>query len=379
MIVERYLEWSESAPAPVRAEAAGALARSYLFGEMEPAVRADIELALIRSLDDPSLGVRCAIAEALAGSADAPQALVLALASDAPDVAVQVLSRSPLLSDVELVDLMAQGGVRAQIAIARRKSVSAPLCAAIAEVGRVEACAALVENPGARLTRSVAARLAERHGADGAVRGALLQRLEVGPDVRQILMRSVAASLQSFVTARGWLTPDRARRAAEEACERGALSIAAAEPDAQGFVRHLIARGEFSPGLALRALLCGNVAVFEAALSALSGQTPGRVASFVREFEGRGFEALYRRAGFPMSALPVYRAALGAAREFGFSGGADAEMSRRMVERALTACEGADVDVAALRALLRRFATEAARGAARRSRETPVIEAARAA
>lgn len=378
MIVERFLDWAESAPAPARAEAVGALARSYLHGDLEPGVRSDVEVALLRSLDDPSLATRCALADAFAASDDAPPALILALANDAPDVAEPVLARSPLLADIDLVDLVAQGGLRTQIAVANRKTVSAALCAAIVEVGRVEACAALIDNPGARLTRAVIRRLAERHGADGAVRAALLDRGEVGPDIRQMLMRSLASSLQSFVTTRGWLSPDRARRTADDACERGALSIAASEPDALAFVGHLADRGEFSAGLALRALLCGNVAVFEAALVTFSGQTPQRVANFVRDFDGRGFEALYRRAGFPASALPVYRAALAAAREFGFSGSteADAEMSRRMVERALTACEGADVDVAALRSLLRRFATEAARESARQSRPAPAARAA---
>jgi uncharacterized protein (DUF2336 family) len=294
---------------------------------------------------------------------------VLSLALDVPDVAEPVVGRSPLLTDSELVDLVAQGGLRIQLAVARRARISAPLAAAIAEVGAPGACEALVRNPGARLTASIATRIAMRHGSDGAVRDALLSRTECGPELRQILMRSVAAALSAFVTHRGWIAPDRARRASDEACDRGAIAIAAAETDARAFVRHLASRGEFSASLALRALLCGNVAFFEAALSALSGQEPRRVAGFVRDFDGRGFEALYRQSGLPRSALPVFRAALSAAREFGFAGsqGADAELSRRMVERALTACQGSDVDVDALRALLRRFAAEAARSEARRT------------
>lgn len=371
MIVERYLEWSESAPPAVRAEAAGALARSYLYAGFERSIRDEVEAALVRSLDDPSLGVRCAIADVVAGSADAPQALILALANDAPDVAEPVLARSPLLTDAELVDLVALGGPRAQLAIASRRSLSAPLCAAIAEVGDADACLRLTQNPHARLTRSAATRLATRHGAVGAVRDALLARADLGADLRQILMRSVAAALQAFVVERGWLAPDRAKRAADDACERGALALAGEAADARSFVGHLIRSGEFSTGFALRALLCGRVALFEAALETLSGQSAQRVAGFVRDFEGRGFEALYRQAGFPSTALPVFRAALSAGREFGFSGGsgADAALSRRMVERALTACGATDAP--ALQALLRRFSTEAARVDARRAYGAP--------
>jgi uncharacterized protein (DUF2336 family) len=183
-------------------------------------------------------------------------------------------------------------------------------------------------------------------------------------------MRSVAAALSSYVAGRGWIGADRARRAADDACERGVIAIAASQPDRRAFVLHLSERGEFSAGLALRAVLCGDVALFEAALSALSGQPSDRVAGFVRDADGRGFEAAYRQAGFPASALPAFRAALSAAREAGFvgSGAGRADLSRRMVERALTACEAhSGADVEALRALLRRFATEATRDEARRS------------
>jgi uncharacterized protein (DUF2336 family) len=367
MIVERYLEWAAGAPSHLRAEAAGALARAYLHGDLEPYARAEVEAALTRSLDDPSLAVRCALAEALASAPDAPPALVLSLAQDAPDVAEQVIVCSPVLADLDLVDLVAQGGPRAQLAVARRARISVALSAAIAEVADARACRTLLENPGARLTRAAAARIAARHGDDGAVRDALLACEDLGPELRQILMRSVATALSSFVSRCGWLGADRARRAADEACDRGALAIAAAADDARRFVLHLAGRGEFSAGLALRAVLSGDVGLFEASLSALSGQDPRRVAGFVRDFEGRGFEAAYVQAGFPRTALPIFRAALAARRDYGVAGRGEAVLSRRMVEKAMGACHGADVDVESLRALLRRFAAEAAREEARRS------------
>lgn len=376
MMVERYLDWAVSAPPHMRAEAAGALARSYLHGELDEHVRADVEAALTLALDDVHVSVRAALAEAFAASSSAPHAIMLSLAHDIPDVAEPVLSRSPLLSDLELVDLAALGGPRVQRAIAGRRSVSGPLAAAIAEVADARACERLARNRGAHLTRAAAARIAERHGLDGETREALLAREETGPEVRQLLMRSVADALSSFVSGRGWLGIDRARRAVDEACERGLVAIAAGAPDRRAFVLHLADRGLFRPSLLLRALLGRDFALFEAALSALSGQDPVRVAGFVRDFEGRGFEALYLRSGLPKTALPAFRAALAAAREADFSDVSPATLSRRMVERALTACEGADLEAASLVAMLRRFSAEAARDEARRSYGEPVAAAA---
>lgn len=367
MIVERYLDWASTAPPHMRAEAAGDMARSYLHGDLDPLVREEVEAALTLALDDEHIAVRAALADVFAASRDAPYALVLSLAQDVPDVADPVLSRSPLLGDLELVDLVALGGARAQLAIAGRRVVSGPLAAALAEVGDVAACRRLAQNGRAHLTRASTQRLAERHGADGAIRDALLARDETGPEIRQMLMRSVADALSSFVSRRGWLAPERARRAVDEACERGLAAIAAGAPDRRAFVLHLAERDLFPTSLPLRAVLSGDLAFFEAALSALSGQDPIRVAGFVRDFEGRAFEAIYLRAGFPKTALPVFRAALGAARELGFAEAGSATLSRRMVERALTACDGAGIDLESLRTMLRRFAAEAAREEARRS------------
>lgn len=370
MIAERYLEWAETAPQHMRAEAAAALARSYIHDDLDSYSRAEVEQVLTRVLDDAALSVRCAVSEALASCARAPEAIVLSLAQDAPDVAEPVLRRSPLLSDLDLVDLVAVGGGRAQSAVASRAGLNAPVAAALAEVGCAAACEALLLNKTAWLTPSTVATIARRHGRDGAVRDALLARPELSAETRQLIMRSVAEALTTFVSGCGWLSSDRARRAADDACDRGAIAIAASTEDTARFVRHLAKLGQFTPTLALRSVLSGDLALFEAALSALSGQSRTRVAGFVRDSDGRGFASVYAEAGLPGSALPVFRAALAAGREVGFAddaSGGQAALSRRMVERALTACEGSELDVGPLRALLRRFGAEAAREDARRN------------
>jgi hypothetical protein len=60
-------------------------------------------------LDDPAPMVRQSMAEALADSEDAPPAVILALASDQPEIAACVLSRSPVLLDTDLVDFVGSG------------------------------------------------------------------------------------------------------------------------------------------------------------------------------------------------------------------------------------------------------------------------------
>jgi uncharacterized protein (DUF2336 family) len=180
MIVRQFLHWARTAPAGERAEATGALARAYLYSDLSDDDRTAAEGAMIMLLDDPSPLVRRALAEALAGSPDAPYAVIHALASDHADIATLVLARSPLFIDAELVDLVAIGGCDLQAAIAARVPLQCPVAAAIAEVGSAEACLIAAENP-MRFSRRLRSTASSR-GSDASVRS--VRRCSRGPTCR---------------------------------------------------------------------------------------------------------------------------------------------------------------------------------------------------
>ncbi|MBL8589511.1 MAG: DUF2336 domain-containing protein, partial [Methylobacteriaceae bacterium] len=149
MLVRRFLTWSLTASAGDRADAASALARAWLYGDLSPEDQREADVAMTTLLDDPSPLVRRALAEAVAGAADAPRHLALALASDQSDVAAIVLTRSMALRDSDLIDCAAIGDAFAQAAIALRPRLSSAVSAAIAEIGAREALIALAVNSGA--------------------------------------------------------------------------------------------------------------------------------------------------------------------------------------------------------------------------------------
>ena len=98
MVVSHFLKWVNTAKVAERAAAAAALARAYVDRDLPFEDRCAAEAALTLLLDDPSSKVRLALAEALSMSHHAPAQIVSALASDQPEVAAIVLSRSPLFS-----------------------------------------------------------------------------------------------------------------------------------------------------------------------------------------------------------------------------------------------------------------------------------------
>jgi uncharacterized protein (DUF2336 family) len=143
----------ETAPAAMRADAAHALARAYLYSDVDEETRSAMEAAMTVLLDDPARDVRFALADALASSPAAPRHVLLTLATDQMDVATLVLSRSPVFIDAELVDIVAASCERLQIAIAGRPLVSSSVSAAIAEVGEMATCRILLLNVGADIAR----------------------------------------------------------------------------------------------------------------------------------------------------------------------------------------------------------------------------------
>jgi uncharacterized protein (DUF2336 family) len=370
MIVRQFLQWLRNAPSGERADATSALARAYLHSDLGPDDRAAAEGAMIMLLDDPSPLVRQALANVFASSQAAPAVVVQALANDQPDVARDVLQRSPLLRDADLVDLVATGHPESQAVIASRFMLPRSISAAIAEVGVATACLALLENPDADVTAASIDRIVARFGHLAAIRQNVLAREDLPAATRQAALAKLSQTLAGFVTARHWLPRDHAQYAAREACEKATITLAAETHSEEigALVSYLRASGQLTAGLVLRALLSGNIMLFEEALADLSGLPLDSVEGYIHDNTMSAFRALYRKAELPETAYPAFREAVVALREgilLGEQGDAS-RLKRRMVERVLARCaEQADGEVDALVTLLQRYAVEAAREEAR--------------
>ena len=368
MIIRQFLASTQHSSAGHRADAASALARAYLYGNLAPEAAWEAKTALLALLDDPAPVVRRALAEACAASTRAPRPLVVSLASDQTEIACLVLARSPVLTDADLVDAAAMGCEAVRAAIAGRHHLSHAVAGALAEIADADTLAALARNPTARITTGRLLRMVERHGADATVREALLARAELPLEVRHAVGVRLAETLSRFVTGCGWVSAERGARMSREAGERAVLDLCTgAGPAAVArVVRHLRGTGQLNAGLILRAILSGQMGFTEAAFVDLTGLDGARVAALLRE--PRGIADLHRRAGLAEALLPAVTAALSAWRDAqtGASTLRGAGLSRRMIERAITACEDMPfAEMQAVMALLARYEAEAARDEAR--------------
>ncbi|MBN8997649.1 MAG: DUF2336 domain-containing protein [Rhizobiales bacterium] len=365
-----FLKWAESAPPAYRADAAFALARAFLADPMDEETRHAIEAVLTILLDDSSPDVRRALADALSDSEDSPRHIILALAADQVEIAATVLGRSPVFIDEELVDVVAAADERLQIAIASRPGLSGAVAAAIAEVGELEACRTLIRNGAARVARISLRRMAERFGDAPEMRELMLARRNLPADVRQFLVRRLSEALGELVAVKAWVPEERAKKIARDACDRATVAIAAEteSDDLPALVEHLRITGQLTTALLLRAVCARNVGLFETALAVLARVPESRVTGLVRAGRTSSLRAVYGKAGLPAVAFDAFAAALDTCRRIAGEGGPRDRyrFTRHMVESVLARYHHiTDGEMNELTGMLRRFAADQAREAAR--------------
>jgi uncharacterized protein (DUF2336 family) len=369
MIVARFLTWMETADAEQRADAAFALARLWVEPELDAEDREAAEAGMTLLIDDCERSVRFAVAKAVSPLPSAPRHILLSLAGDETQIAVEVLARSQGFLDGELIGFAQAGTAAQQAAIACRKFVSAAVCEALAVAGGEDACFAILMNDGAEPSATALHTIAERHGTNTALRRLLLRRTNLMPATRLILIDKLGASLREEIAGTPGLAPARVEELLADHAERAIISYAAKAGDEEitAIAVALIEAGRLTTAFLLRAICSGNIALFSGALSVLT-QTPLRRVDTVLDSGKRpALRALYVKAGLPDSAFEVFAAAIEIWRSVLLKGEGDSARITYVVTRELlsTYRGNGNAEVDNLLVLLRRLAAEAARRNAR--------------
>jgi uncharacterized protein (DUF2336 family) len=322
MSVLKYIAWLETASAQARAGAVAPLVRALFRPDVGAADRDVIDATLTTLLDDPSVEVRRALAEALARQEGAPRHLVVSLANDLPAVAEPVFRHSPCLLDAELVEALQGGSARVQIAIASRPWVSFAVSEAIASDGDIEAVLALAGNAGADLDEIAFRSMIARFPGDPELREALFAREDLPLAARQSLIAGLGARLTELMVSRDWVAPRRADAVVREACDRATVEIAsdADDDDVHRLVEHLRATAQLTTALLIRSMCQGQVQFFEAALAILAEMPVDRVYAILSDGRHAALKALFRKAGLPDRSHPAFIAALDARRDIALDG-----------------------------------------------------------
>lgn len=148
---------------------------------------------------DVEMAVRRALSAKLAAMPDAPVALIKQLANDQVEVAYDVLTKSRVLHDEDLIEIIRFRTLEHQLAIAMRYSVSEDVSATLTETGRESVIETLLRNENACISQRTLAYIVEQSRRVDTFQEPLLSRRELTPALAKRMFLWVSAALRRHI------------------------------------------------------------------------------------------------------------------------------------------------------------------------------------
>lgn len=154
---------------------------------------------LSRVASDMDLAVRKHLAKQFANVPSAPHGLIQQLANDEFSVAKDVLLKSTVLRDPDLIMIARNQGQEKLEVIAGRHTVSEAVSEAIVENGSDDVVVKLVTNAGAKVSHTTFQRVVERSESSDVLQAPLVARNDLPPDLLQDMYSFVSSELRTKI------------------------------------------------------------------------------------------------------------------------------------------------------------------------------------
>lgn len=258
---------------------------------------------LRKIITDVEVRVRKALSEKLADLPEAPHDLIRSLANDTAEVAYPVLTRSRVLADRDLIEVIRNRTLEHQLAIALRFSVSEAVSEVLAETGEESVIETLLGNPNARISQSTLSYLVEQSRRVDRFREPLLRREELSPELAKRMFLWVSAALREHIIARydldevvvDRLVQEAALEQLEEADDEEGEGTA--EEIANELAGDLAEQFELDPEMLVQALAQGEVALFVGMFAGATGLRSGLIKRLLFEPGGEGLAIACKALG----------------------------------------------------------------------------------
>jgi uncharacterized protein (DUF2336 family) len=302
---------AEDDDAAVRAELAMKIAR--LMPGLSREENAHIFALTLETLDrlarDAAVSVRAILAEEIKNLTCVPPDIVKRLAQDAEAiVAVPILEYSPLLSDTDLLEVIACGQAHDVLAaVARRKPVTEDVSAAIAMSLDVPAITALLTNADAKIRKETLDQIIEQAESVGDWHVPLALRADLSARAIRRIAGFVGAALIERLAARNDLSDSTRQHLSRELRARVAESeIVAGAPVPPARAADLVAKaraqGRLDAVFLEQAAQSGNRELTIMTLAELSGVPVAAVRRILSARTAKPVIALVWHAHLPMRA-----------------------------------------------------------------------------
>lgn len=266
--------------------------------DREKALMTDI---LRQIIHDVEMSVRRELAEKLADARQAPHELIVTLANDEIEVAHPLLLQSDLLHDFDLVEIIHHRTLEHQLAIAMRKSLTESVTDALVETGNEDVVAKMLENPNARISKSTMEYLVDQSKRVDTYQNPLLKRPDLEPDLAKRMYWWVSAALRQHIMENFSVDPsdldEKLESTVRDVIDRHG-SIAQDEPSKPAKLAERLAEdGKITPRMLVQVLRQGEVPLFEAIFSRISGLRPRLLRRMLFEPGGEALAILCKAVG----------------------------------------------------------------------------------
>jgi len=164
--------------------------------DAERAIMFDILHSLIRDLEIP---LRLKLSSLLAEEKNAPHQLCVDLANDEIEIAYPILTKSHVLEDRDLIEIVHHRTLEHQLAITMRDEVGEDLSEALIGTGEQKVITSLLENSNSRISRAMMEYLVDESKRMDSFQEPLVKRADLPPDLAKKMCLWVSVALRNYI------------------------------------------------------------------------------------------------------------------------------------------------------------------------------------
>jgi uncharacterized protein (DUF2336 family) len=244
---------------------------------------------LRRLTRDVEMAIRIALAERLSEDATAPHDLILLLVDDRIEVARPLIINSPLLTDDDVLRLIAVSDIGHQEAVAARPHIGESVTDALVETGHESVLMALVRNVTAQISGSTYETLVQKSRALTGLQEPLIHRPDLPPQLATKMCEFVSDALKAYIRTNYTVPPGKLNAALGHV--RLVLNNEPAAPQdppgdsAQRLIEKMAKSGQLRASFLMRVLSQGQMDLFDLGFAHLVGMD---AAHFRKAFYQQG-------------------------------------------------------------------------------------------
>ncbi|MCK5556305.1 MAG: DUF2336 domain-containing protein [Alphaproteobacteria bacterium] len=301
---KQLLQYAQDTTEMGRFRLANAVAQFFdekKLSKAEQALTSEIMLNLIRQAE---IDLREALAERLSVLSNVPSDVIVYLANDTISVARPILQHSPVLSDVDLIYIIASKDEDYWDSIAKREKIGSVVTDRLIDTGNPKTILSLIDNQRVVLQKNCLKKLIKVSLKSEELQASLLRRPEIDGDLAVGLYTCASQYLRREITERFNLPIAVIETALESLVEELSQEVKGSRkvtPEMIALAGRFMERDEISPDLMIKTLRRSQISFFIALFATKINFTPEAVMKLLQKEEGKSFALACRSIGMMKS------------------------------------------------------------------------------